>query len=408
MIHKASHRIRCNGLALNTARTQRGAIIPLVAVAMVVLLGAAGLSLDIGYLVAARHDLENAADSAALAGARQLTMGTVPNFTQAKTVAESMVSESGNTVVGKDLSSATVTTGGWDLSGVKKGLQPYVAGGSYAPAVEVRIQMTGANGVVPALFSRVFGFNTFDSRFTAVAVGDISPGVIDPNQLLPLAMSQCMFDKFWNPLTQGPRLVPQNYDSAYPPCPFCDLQTPGSPYLFKILSDNTKIPPGSPSCSAAGQWTSFDDPKNDANYISSLINNGNPTSLCISGCSNTQIWVNAGTQATIYQEIGTKLGVGKKGGDAPGFGAFVPVVTGDVRTHQMQSISGFACVKVTKVDATSQDKWVQMQMLPVSTTPIMGLTNSPFVCQIKGSGAVAGGYLARPPGLVNYWGNNWE
>jgi len=407
MIHKASHRIRCNGLALNTARTQRGAIIPLVAVAMVVLLGAAGLSLDIGYLVAARHDLENAADSAALAGARQLTMGTVPNFTQAKTVAESMVSESGNTVVGKDLSSATVTTGGWDLSGVKKGLQTYVAGGSYAPAVEVRIQMTGANGVVPALFSRVFGFNTFDSRFTAVAVGDISPGVIDPNQLLPLAMSQCMFDKFWNPLTQGPRLVPQNYNSAYPPCPLCNTQTPTKPYAFKILSQNTRVDANA-SCSAAGQWTSFDEVNNSASYISSLITGGNPTSLCISGCDQSQIWLDSGTQATIYQDIRDKLGVGKKGGAAPGFGAFVPVVTGDVTRHDWHDISGFACVKVTEVDATSDDKWVQMEMLPVSTTPIMGLTNSPFVCQIKGSGAVAGGYLARPPGLVNYWGNNWE
>lgn len=401
MIHKASHRIRCNRLALNTARTQRGAIIPLVAVAMVVLLGAAGLSLDIGYLVAARHDLENAADSAALAGARQLTMGTVPNFTQAKTVAESMVSESGNTVVGKDLSSATVTTGGWDLSGVKKGLQPYVAGGSYAPAVEVRIQMTGANGVIPALFSRVFGFNTFDSRFTAVAVGDISPSVVDSGQLLPIAMGKCLFDNFWDTVNQQPKLVPTNYQGL--PCDICsDQQTTGKPFSFRIGDPNSKPPKVAPTCSSAGAWTTFDAwGVQKETYIEELIAGGNPTSLCVTGCPNTDTYLQTGVKAAVYDPLDAKI-AGK------GFGAFVPVVADGMRLGDRNPVIAFACVKVKAVQKQTDTKWVEMEMLPVSTTPIMGLTNSPFVCQIKGSGAVAGGYLARPPGLVNYWGNNWE
>lgn len=389
-----------HGPELKIGRAQQGGIVPLVAVAMVVLLGAAGLSLDIGYLVAARHDLENAADSAALAGARQLTMGTVPNFTQAETVAGSMVARSGNTVVGKVLSTSTVTRGGWDLSGVKKGLQTYVAGGSYAPAVQVRIQMTGANGVVPALFSRVFGFNAFDSNFTAVAVGDISPSVIDPGQLLPLAMTQCLFDKFWDSLAQQPKTVPSTYNASYPPCPLCTPQTVGKPYSFKILDSYSNIDPNA-SCSSSGQWTTFDTQDNSATAVNKLITGGNATSLCISGCGQSQIWLDSGVKATLYDTIDAKI-AGK------GFGAFVPVVTGSISTNDWHAISGFACVKVTGVQKSGSTKWVQMEMLPVSTTPIMGLTNSPFVCQIKGSGAVTGGYLARPPGLVNYWGNNWE
>ena len=79
-----------------------------------------------------------------------------------------------------------------------------------------------------------------------------------------------------------------------------------------------------------------------------------------------------------------------------------------MRLGDRNPVIAFACVKVKAVQKQTDTKWVEMEMLPVSTTPIMGLTNSPFVCQIKGSGAVAGGYLARPPGLVNYWGNNWE
>ena len=394
-------------LELKSMHSQRGGIVPLVAVAMVALLGAAGLALDVGYLVAARHDLENAADSAALGGARHLTMGTVPNFVEANTVAGSIVSTSGNKVVGNVLSTSTVKTGGWDLTGTKKGLQTYVVGGSYAPAVEVRIQMTGANGAVPALFSKVFGFKTFDSSFTAVAVGDISPSVVDPGQLLPLAMSQCMFDKFWDPIAQAPKTVPSNYNSNYPPCPLCETQTKGNPYSFKILSDNTKVNANA-GCSASGQWTSFEVLNNGASYMSGLITGGNPTSLCISGCGQSQIWLDSGTQTTLYHDIEAKLGAAKKNGNPVPFGAFVPVVTGDVTRHDWHSLSAFACVKITAVDSTSNDKWVQMEMLPVSTTPIMGLANSPFVCQIKGSGAVTGGYLARPPGLVNYWGDDWE
>lgn len=51
---------------------QKGAVVVWFAMLLVVLLGLSALSIDIGYLYAARNELQNISDSAALAGARQL------------------------------------------------------------------------------------------------------------------------------------------------------------------------------------------------------------------------------------------------------------------------------------------------------------------------------------------------
>src|SRR6202012_1734319 len=57
------------------------------ALGMVLLLGAAGLSVDMGYLRYQRRLMQSAADSAALAGAAQL--GSGGSFAQAKLAAQS-------------------------------------------------------------------------------------------------------------------------------------------------------------------------------------------------------------------------------------------------------------------------------------------------------------------------------
>jgi Flp pilus assembly protein TadG len=51
---------------------QRGTVIVLVGVGMLVFLGVAALAVDLGYLYVVRNELQNAADAGALAGARVL------------------------------------------------------------------------------------------------------------------------------------------------------------------------------------------------------------------------------------------------------------------------------------------------------------------------------------------------
>jgi Flp pilus assembly protein TadG len=56
-------------------RDENGAVIVLVALALTVLLGMSALAVDYGSLVVAKSELQNAADAAALAGARALIDG---------------------------------------------------------------------------------------------------------------------------------------------------------------------------------------------------------------------------------------------------------------------------------------------------------------------------------------------
>ena len=66
---------------IRLARGHKGATLVFVAIAMVMLLGFAALAVDLGYLYVVRGELQNAADSGALAGAQVLynDMGTEVN-----------------------------------------------------------------------------------------------------------------------------------------------------------------------------------------------------------------------------------------------------------------------------------------------------------------------------------------
>lgn len=63
---------------MRKARGERAQILPIVALALVVLLGGAALSIDVGYAYYAKRQLQAATDAAALAGAQDL-----PNTTTA-------------------------------------------------------------------------------------------------------------------------------------------------------------------------------------------------------------------------------------------------------------------------------------------------------------------------------------
>ena len=59
-------------LRLGRVRSHKGSAIIFVAVTLMVLVAFAGLAIDVGYLYVVRGELQNAADSGALAGAQQL------------------------------------------------------------------------------------------------------------------------------------------------------------------------------------------------------------------------------------------------------------------------------------------------------------------------------------------------
>ena len=62
---------------MRQARAQRGQILPVVALALVALLGVTAFSIDVGYAYYAKRQLQSAVDAAALAGAQDLPSSTL-------------------------------------------------------------------------------------------------------------------------------------------------------------------------------------------------------------------------------------------------------------------------------------------------------------------------------------------
>src|ERR1700719_2854581 len=65
-----------------TKRGRRGSVLPLVAMSAIALIGLLALAIDIGMIAIARSQCQNAADAAAMAGARTINgnVGTHYNF----------------------------------------------------------------------------------------------------------------------------------------------------------------------------------------------------------------------------------------------------------------------------------------------------------------------------------------
>lgn len=159
----------------------------LVAVALPVLLGFAALTLDVAQIYNVREDLQNSADSAALAAASayitdpmlQIRLGygggaafddtTAFGITEVNRVAARNQSFG---MTSTAIDSADVRFGWIDLA---SGTSPLVTGGDYdaANAVQVTVRRDeNENGAVSLFFAPIFGVNTAEVTASAVAVLD--------------------------------------------------------------------------------------------------------------------------------------------------------------------------------------------------------------------------------------------
>ena len=85
---------------MRTGRRERGQILPIVALALVVMLGISAFAIDVGYAYYAKRQLQSATDAAALAGAQDL-----PSISTAKATAATYASAN----VPANLATATFT-----------------------------------------------------------------------------------------------------------------------------------------------------------------------------------------------------------------------------------------------------------------------------------------------------------
>lgn len=198
-------------VALGCAR-RRGAVVVLVAVCMIVLLGFAALTVDVGLMYNARTDLQRSADSAALAAAAVLSEYDLENPEgEALTTAKEFVKL--NPVLGK-----TVTVETQDVSFLRSRL----SGGQYtfhpidfqpdAVRVNVRLSEDSPNGPLGLFFAGIFGRNNTSVSASAVAgmiprdmalVADLSASHTDDSELRKYRTTTINMHEVWDALPGG-------------------------------------------------------------------------------------------------------------------------------------------------------------------------------------------------------------
>lgn len=189
-MRNSNRKLRASG-AIGHAK-RRGAMLPLVAMCMIVLFGMLALAIDIGMVAIAKSQSQNAADSAATSGARTMNGDSTKSYNVSAVPSNSLSAAAANNILGKavDTDAAKYTTPDTNLyqSGsvtIKAGSYAYTYNDSDASkegfslawgkdkkdtepysAVMATVK-TSNNGYA---FSRIFGTTTFSTGATAVSV----------------------------------------------------------------------------------------------------------------------------------------------------------------------------------------------------------------------------------------------
>jgi len=196
-------------------QTRRGAITILAAIMSVVLVGMVAFSVDVGFVLSAKEELQRSADASALATCWEYgkQLGKGANFSTASTAARSTATQyaSLNRVTGSAMSLNTNTSNDPNgdvvfgyISDFSNSQSPFLTSGTNGyNAVKVRLSKSSSmNGKVPYFFARIFGLTgqTLQEEATAGLIRDVkgfkTPGDNTNLGILPYALDQ----QTWNNL----------------------------------------------------------------------------------------------------------------------------------------------------------------------------------------------------------------
>src|SRR5262245_11488891 len=88
---------------------RRGAVLPLIVICLIVLFAFVALAVDLGIMAVARTQAQNAADSAAMAGARTLTGDPTTNNNYGNVAPNATAAATANGVLGQAVQPSQVT-----------------------------------------------------------------------------------------------------------------------------------------------------------------------------------------------------------------------------------------------------------------------------------------------------------
>ena len=289
------------------AANRKGAVLIIVAAAILGLLGVVGLAIDLGCAYGVKGQLQAAADACALIGADQIFPGSSsspePQFIQAKGSTISFAKES--EVAGKKLTDqeiVEVETGYWNLSPGRSTDELEETLTSHAgvcsengddcdsnsdcgeaclmrkvPAIKITMRKE-----VSTIFARVVGFEKLNQTVSAIAAIGYSKTA---RGIFPVAVGKGRVDQYFE---QHPM--------------------PNPPPLKTI-----KLPYGGPagSDSVNGQWTSLADNANDVPSMRTMIDHSlkdapEGTASLPPMKLGDAIWIQPGAKSELFQHIASK------------------------------------------------------------------------------------------------------
>lgn len=163
---------------------RRGAMIPLLSLALVVVVGATAFAVDVGRARALSQSLKSAADAAALAAATRLPDRAAATAAALEYVEKNMPS----TEFGRVLDPRDIEVGTWDAKH-RRFVADAHGKDDGASAVRVTTRLADANGnAIATFFAGVFGVNSMDAASSSVAGRAGAPCVIalDPTMMYAL------------------------------------------------------------------------------------------------------------------------------------------------------------------------------------------------------------------------------
>ncbi|MBX3350054.1 MAG: pilus assembly protein [Nitrospira sp.] len=191
---------------VDVLNNDHGAMAVMTAIFLVVLLTMAAAAIDVGHALVARNELQNAADAAALAGARTLGIAyegmtpaematyTLTGGDQAAVVAAAQATSVLNKAAAVDVSvnAADVSIGLWDSA-----THTFTATTAQPRAVNVVTHRDGsANGPISTFLAGIIGMSTVNVSAVATAeltaIGSTPPGALD----FPIMISELFFSQF--------------------------------------------------------------------------------------------------------------------------------------------------------------------------------------------------------------------
>jgi Flp pilus assembly protein TadG len=297
---------------------RRGAIVPLFALLLVPLLAMLAFSIDAGYMVLVKTDLQNTADAAALAGAEKLqdlyvqyytpglltqqsilgiAIGNTTGSPKATAQRFSSLNKAGNVSI--TLLDGDVRFGFTDARG--NFTCPCLA---FPNTIEVTVRRDNtANAPVGLFFGGVLGMSSVSMTATARATiysGSVTSLQVIPGvdaHILPVALDYKVWDQFYATGQSGDGLIHSNVSNGRPelqvyPTP---TNTPGNFGLLDTGPPQNNVP-------AFRNWIDDGQTPNDIGYL--LNNNLLPVSM-----DSPKSWkCGPGLKSTLESDFASQMG----------------------------------------------------------------------------------------------------